>query len=337
MVKFNIMNQSDAEVISPPPKIIGSLLGGFETISNHIGLILFSVGLDILFWLGPQIRLGKVINTFLIWSDINKELQTDDFKTLMDANQEALLMIGDRFNLLTALRTFPIGIPSLMLSRSPTENPIGEVFAWQIPDLTTMLWSWLILTLLGLVLGTIYFELVSRVVLQGKIDWKKVIKEWPWFMFQVILLSIFWLAIIFAISIPLSCILPFILGSGVSTILLIIFSGILIWLLFPLIFIPHGIFVYRYSMWKSVKHSVRVIRMTLPTSVLFVLAIVVLSQGLDLLWNMISDDSWLTLVAILGHAFVATSLLAATIIYYRDAHIWTESVIQKVKLSSIKT
>ena len=331
------MNQVNEEVFPPPPKIIGSLLGGFETISNHLGLILFSVGLDILFWLGIQVRLEKVINIFLNWTGANENLGTEEFTGLMEANHEALLLIGERFNLLTTLRTFPIGIPSLMLSRSPTENPIGEVFAWQVPDSLTTLLLWLGLTLLGLILGTIYFELISQVVLQGKIEWRTAIKEWPWYLFQVILLSIFWLAVIFAISVPLSCILPFILGGGVSTILLIIFSGILIWILFPLIFIPHGIFVYRYPMWKSVKQSVRVIRMTLPTSILFVLSVVIISQGLDLLWNKIPDASWLTMVAILGHAFVATSLLAGTIVYYRDAHTWMERVIQKAKLSALKT
>jgi len=59
----------------------------------------------------------------------------------------------------------------------------------------------------------------------------------------------------------------------------------------------------------------------------------VISEGLNILWNMPPADSWLVLVGIAGHAFISASLLAASFVYYRDALTWIQKVIQKTNLS----
>jgi hypothetical protein len=75
--------------------------------------------------------------------------------------------------------------------------------------------------------------------------------------------------------------------------------------------------------------------MTLPTTSLLFLIILILSQGLDILWNIPEDQSWFLLIGVGGHAFVATSLLAASFIYYRDAVSWLHSLVHRTKLSMV--
>jgi len=100
----------------------------------------------------------------------------------------------------------------------------------------------------------------------------------------------------------------------------------LIWLIFPLLLSAHGIFVYGNNMLASVKKSFTLTRMTYPTTALLFLAVLIISQGLDILWRIPAEDSWFTLVGILGHAFVTTGLLSATFIYYRNADRWIQRV-----------
>jgi hypothetical protein len=59
--------------------------------------------------------------------------------------------------------------------------------------------------------------------------------------------------------------------------------------------------------------------MTLPYSVLFALAGLVLSQGLDMLWAIPKDTSWLAVVGVIGHAFISSGIIAAAFVFYRDA------------------
>ncbi len=85
-------------------------------------------------------------------------------------------------------------------------------------------------------------------------------------------------------------------------------------------------------MWVSVRQGARLVRMTLPKTSLLLLSILVISEGLDTLWRVPDEKSWLSLVGVAGHAFVSTGLLAASFIYYRDASQWVQRMIQQALL-----
>jgi len=103
-----------------------------------------------------------------------------------------------------------------------------------------------------------------------------------------------------------------------------------------LVFSPHGIVMHQNNFFTSVKLSALLTRKTLPTTVLFILVIFLLSKGLDILWLVPSETSWLLLVGILGHAFVTTGLLASSFVYYRDALKWMRDMVKVRKLMAIK-
>jgi len=318
---------------------VNSLLSGFDTVSNHIGLILFCILFDTLLWLGPQFRLESLLQSFINWTTSNPNLQTQELTELMQANGEVIMSLGERFNMLSFIRTFPIGIPSLMFSRSPIQNPVGSPITWQVPSIPVAFFIWTGLTIIGIGFGALFFKLVAQATLGGKIKFREAIKGWPWYFAQIFLLSIFWFAIIFAASIPIMCIIPVVIVGGINlgAIILIGYIVLLIWFLLPLVFAPHGIFTNRSSMWLSVVQSAQLTRLTLPATILFIISVVVISQGLDLLWNITEDISWITLLSIIGHAFITTSLLAASFVYYRDAQNWVTRIIQKTKFSSLNT
>ena len=75
-------------------------------------------------------------------------------------------------------------------------------------------------------------------------------------------------------------------------------------------------------------------RFTLPTSSLFVLSTFLLGIGLNFLWSVPPEDSWMMLVGIFGHAFVTTALLAASFIYYRDMTAWLEIALERFKTNT---
>jgi len=41
-----------------------------------------------------------------------------------------------------------------------------------------------------------------------------------------------------------------------------------------------------------------------------------------MLWRIPPENSWLTLIGLAGHAFVATGLISASFIYYHDTRQW---------------
>ncbi len=333
MVKLIVMNAADSQVIPAPPNLIRALLAGFDTIANHIYLILFSIGLDIILWFGPQLRLFQPFRAYLTWTTEVAQQQTPQMVGALQTGQDVLLSIAEKYNLLSALRSFPIGVPSLMAGRAPLANPLGKLANWDIQTFGMVALVWLAIVFLGMLVGTMYYSLTAQAAVTGKVSFKIALQNWPGRFFQVALLSIFWLVILFAISIPLSCVLPFLMAGGgsIGRVAIFIYGAILVWLLFPLVFSPFGIFIHQDKMWSSVMRGARIVRFTMPTTLLFALVIIVLSQGLDMLWNIPGDASWISLVGVIGHAFIAASLLASVFIYYRDAGVYVQERLEQTK------
>jgi hypothetical protein len=119
---------------------------------------------------------------------------------------------------------------------------------------------------------------------------------------------------------------PMLASGAVFVILLLSF-----WAIVPLYFTPYGIFVRRQNAFYSIFTSLRMARFTLPTSGLFVVCVLLLSTGLNYLWSVPPDDSWMKLVGIGGHAFIATALLAASFVYYRDMNVWLQTVFEQLQ------
>ncbi len=331
------MNTVTTKTLPAPPNFINSIMAGFDSITNHLGLILFPILLDFLLWLGPHLRLNTLVNSLLNMMESLPGGNSPEMVNLLQMNREMWAASGDHFNLLSILRTYPVGIPSLMVSIQPITNPIAAPYSIEVLSVRALLGIWLLLTFTGLAIGAFYFWTVAQAALSGEINWTKAVLRWPWISAQVWLLAILWLAIMVALSIPGSCIITLLTAGGLSLgrIGILIFLGMVLWLLFPLVFSSHGIFVHQRAMWDSVKEGIRMTRYTFPTTTLFIFVILVLNEGLDMLWRIPGEKSWLTIIGLAGHGFVTSGILASTFIYYRDATSWVEQVVQRIRLSSI--
>jgi len=324
------MNRDSQLTLPPAPNLIGAIRSGFDAIANHIVLILFPIALDLFLWTGPRLKLtGLIKNTsdqlFKVYS-----LQDPGMAELIQPVQEAWTLIAEQFNLLAILRTYPVGITSLLVSQLPLNSPFGILASWEIGTFGGAFLASILIALAGIVLGTFYFQAVAQAAITGDISWSKALKRWPKASLQMFYLAIMWFVLLIFITIPGSFLLSFLILSGVSygQCALFIFIGIVFWLILPLVFSPHGIVMNQNPFFTSVKVSVNLTRKTLPTTVLFILAIFLLSKGLDILWLVPAETSWLLIVGILGHAFVTTALLASSFVYYRDALRWMREIVR---------
>jgi hypothetical protein len=150
---------------------------------------------------------------------------------------------------------------------------------------------------------------------------------------QTILLSITFTVLTLVIGLPLMLILSIVLqlNEFLANILVLVLSLASMWLIVPLFFWPHGVFVRKQNFITSIITSIQMARFTLPTSSMFILVVFLLTVGLNYLWVIPPQSSWMTLFGIFGHAFVTTGLLAASFIYYRDMNIWLQKVIDRVR------
>lgn len=326
------MEVSRIENLPTPPGIINSIKAGFDMIASHITAILLPLLLNLFLWLGPRLRMNALFDSIkdeviAIWKAGG--VPAEDIQRILSWYETTIPSI----NLFWLLRTLPIGISSLLFPQQTASTPLGSPLILQVSAVSLVGWIF-ILNLLGWIGGGLYFRSVAWLAAQDKnnppIRFSRVIV-------QTVLTSIFWSILSVMILVPVFLVLAVVLQFSpfIANLLVLFLSLVSMWVVVPLFFWPHGIFLRRQNFATAIFSSVQMTRFTLPTSSMFVLTIFLLSVGLNFLWSIPPQDSWMTLVGIFGHSFVTTALLAASFVYYRDMNTWLQAVIEKLRPTAV--
>lgn len=322
------MDMQKLGTLPPPPGIFGSLRTGLDVVSNRVALILAPLALDVLLWLGPRLSVDGLLRPFIayMFEQARRGVSASDME-LFVRNQTFILDRLQDMNLLgllAKLMLFPIGISSLSAQILPPQTPFGLPEVVEVSTAPQLLGLAFFLILLSWVGGGLYFRLVSGAIPGGKeagITSARAVAE-------TFILSILWWIGLVTAFVPLvvflfilALISPLLMNAAILVILFVSF-----WLIVPLFFTPHGIFIHGQNAFFSAISSLRMVRFSLPMSGMFVLSVFILSRGLNYLWSVPTSDSWLMLVGIAGHAFITTALLAASFVYYRDMNNWLKTV-----------
>lgn len=327
------MEKTRSESLPPPPGVISSIRAGFDAIAAHLTAIFLPLAFDLFLWLGPRLSMEKLYLSILPqmiegWRILG--ISAEQIKQMIASNAEVLPEI----NLFWFLRTIPIGISSLFYGHSFPQTPLGPLSTIQVSSAGNLFGWVFLLTFVGWLGGGLYFRSVSRLVTgDDRIEPMDMGRE----LVQTILVSIFWTGVVMIIGIPVLIVLTLLASANtfIAQIAILAFSFLSMWVVVPLFFWPHGVFLKRQNVIVSVFSSLRMSRFSRPTSSMFVLTVLLLSVGLNFLWSIPAEDSWMALVGMVGHAFVATALLAASFIYYRDMNSWLQTVWERMKNNAV--
>jgi len=84
------------------------------------------------------------------------------------------------------------------------------------------------------------------------------------------------------------------------------------------IFTVPGMLQLRQPLHKALQDSILLVRVDFAGTMGLLLAVLVISQGLNFVWALPEPDSWTMLVGIGGHALVSTALTAALLVFYQE-------------------
>jgi hypothetical protein len=259
--------------LPPPPGLVASLARGFDSVANHVLVILPPVLIDLFLWLGPHLRLKSYIQPLIDRLPSLADAFPSSFPDVATV-QQAWLVFADKFNLFILLRTFPIGVTSLLSFQVPGQTPIGAPASLDAGSFLGILGWASLLILTGWLIGTLYYYWISSVALKPETNlfWKPVK--------QAILLSVIWLGLLFLLGVPLLLLLSLItfLSPFLGQIMLIVGALLLIWLAMPVFFSAHGIFALQLDAFRAILNSLRMVRFTLPNTGLFLMAFVLINQ-----------------------------------------------------------
>ncbi len=312
------MEEQKPNIPPPPPGVIQALTGGFNAVANQVALIIIPISFDVFLWMGPRLKVSALISPILA--------KLAALQPPSEASQMGMKILQDiieGMNYFATMRTFPLGIFSLMTVNLSGKNPLGARIDLEIDSLFNLFAWTVLLTIAGWVGGSLYFYLTSRAALK---DSQAPSPQRS--LLQAVLLSLMLSFLLTLLSLPLGMLT--VIGS--MSFLANFFTVLLIfWIGMPIFFSSHAIFLDGRNAFASIQHSFRVVRFAMPSLGWFALAALLISQGMDLLWRVPPAESWMTLVGIFGHAFISTSLLAASFIYFRNLSAWVDSALEWLK------
>jgi len=327
------METSQESRLPPPPGLITSLQAGFDAIASHVYLILVPLALDLFLWLGPHVRIQELMRPLLRGMAVvlsQGGMSSGDMAIL----QRSLQDFSQGFNMVALVHTLPIGIPSLNYGRTLLDTPLRPPLLIEVNSLAAFALAWVGLTLAGWIAASLFYHWIAETTAPARRPGG--LGRMANSLVQGGLLCGLWALVVLLAGIPISLFIGVLAAINVALAQLALLLGLFafMWVL-PLIFFSgHGIFAYQQNLFQSIGTAFRMIRFTLPSSALFILSALLISQGLVFLWRVPPADSWLTMVGIAGHAFVTTALLAASFIYFRNINSWLQILFDRMRVQS---
>lgn len=309
MVESNFVDSTE------PIGVFKAISQGFDRVAARPLLIVPPLLLDLLLWLGPHIRISSLLEEL---ADSLRQLEG-----VLVGGAElvpgGLELMVERFNLVSALSTIPVGVPSVMAGRMPLTSPLGAGPDFEVVDPVQVVLIWLLLTVAGLAIGAYYQLWIAAAVAPEAQLARGWVAGLRLIGFGVMLFIGGLLAggsVLLAIAVA-TLILP-LLGTGVF------FLGfaLLFWMAVYLVFTPHGIIRYDLGVFRAAIESFAVVRWNLLGTVGFLIVALSAYWLTNLIWGLPGEGTWFALLAVIGHAFVSTMLLAGSYSFYQGRREW---------------
>jgi len=311
------------------PGVIESLSEGFAQINRVLWVILFPIGLDILLWRAPRLSAAPLASR---WLGFIGELMAQyggkpaaagagplDAQSLEMARRWVEgSPLYDLLSLLTwnlANASVPTVVPSQRL------DPTGVV---EVDGLLLVFGLAVALQLIGLVLGCVYLGLIGQQVRDGQSDVRRLgTKVWRYWLSAVGFIGVV-LGVILAISVPLSLIVG-VLTLVAPVLAAVIYGAVMVsavfagvWMLLYLFFLVDAIVVGDLGPLAAARSSILVVRRHFGASLGLVGLILLISLGMQVIWTALARQPWGLVLAIVGNAYIASGLVAASMLFYRN-------------------
>jgi hypothetical protein len=330
-----------SQLPKPPLGVLSALRAGFTAVNNRLELALFPLLLDLFLWLGPKLSLKPLAESTSqalgqasasMTAALQQQLEYSAATQMAQFFDQWRLMVnavGDAVNMFATLRTAPLGVPAL-ITTMPDSLPAGiPQPVWMVSDPLLALALAVSLSLAGFFLGAVYFNCIAQQIRAQRVDLGLLLKQvWgDWVRL-----------VLFAVLIPLaaSLVLVPLLVVGVLVALVspplgafLMLGGavtVIMWGVLYLGFTLPGIILLRRGLFGAMWDSARVVRWSVPGTIALYTVLYLISAALNLVWNLVSPNSWVTLAALAGHALVATALVAACFVFYQDRLRWWQEM-----------
>jgi hypothetical protein len=306
-----------------PLGTLACLKMGFEVVARNPALILTPLLVDLFLWLGPRLSIAPIVRAVRVFVNqwVLTDLSSPEVSEAAATIDQVLSEVARTFDLFSALRPAPlVGVPVLMPYRVTTDQPFGVRPEMLVHSVGGMMGWTLLLMAVGLALTALYLQGVGRRVIDETEAPLPGPKSPPAVWIQFLKLGALLLALLIVFSTGFSFVLTLVgmVSMAVAGILMTLAFSSVLFIGVHLIFAVPGIVQLRRGPLRAIRESLILARSDFMNVLLLLGLVLLISQGLNVVWSLPDPGSWSTAVGLAGHAFVSTGLTAALFIFYQE-------------------
>jgi hypothetical protein len=332
--------------------VIDAISAGLNQTWRRPWLILIPAMIDFWLWLGPRISIEPLVqrslrNTEQLLQMMFTPAQLAGTDSIWQVLREGVATAGAQMNLADGITGGWLGAPSVLSTLQFTRMtfitdlvPAPAGLARQVPHMaalpirgipimidrtSTLLLVLAAAWLIGQLLLAFYMLLAggSRTPAGESTSWRGL-KGYLRLALRLSVFSILLGLVVLVLWMPLgfAMLMWTISNSSVLGLLVLLFGGVALWLtmwfLLALFFVNEGILLDHQPLGRSLAVSVALVHRNFGAAIGLAALVNLLIYGFRIIWDVLGQWPVGTVVAILGNAYLATSLLLATFAFFES-------------------
>ncbi len=312
-----------ARVEAAPTGVIDTLTAGYAAINRRPWVLLLPIGVDLVLWLGPQVSISPMVQPLLaglaVWvrRATLRGAASPDLQQQYDAFRQSLMPLTDSTNALMLLGHGPLGLPGVATLLG-VGGPFSFVSGW-VDGLLLLAGTFAG----GMLLGGFFRGLIAQQVRDGRAEPIQVGRRVPRDVLRVVSLLLVLLGAFALLGLPILLLVaaaaivapPVAVMAFVAAVVAALFIEV------HLFFAVDAIFVSRVGPLAAIQRSVVVVRRWLASTLGLILLSWLILMGMDRVWELLANqlvEPYGVLLSVLGNAYIASGLVAASMIFYKE-------------------
>lgn len=307
-------NPQGASQEAPLPGVIDTLGEAFALLVSRPWAILPVVAVDLLVSFGPRITLKPFVDTIGPASQYDGVARTlvQDLEAVSDLNATGFVALGSPLARMPALTNDALGA-----------DVAPGMLAGTVSSLPVLVLGFVVLVLIALSFICVAWHrmLLQQAVVQAPVTRRTLLP--PGVLPQtgrLVGLAVTLSALLVLVTLPivLMSVASAVIGLGGSGLLVLLASLPLAWSLLFFAFSVPAMVMDDLGVMAGLRASFQVVRTYFWATVRFTLVTLIIGIGLLVIFQALSSSVPGLLLAVTGNAFIASGMLAATMLFYRD-------------------
>jgi hypothetical protein len=287
---------------------VDSLSAGFGVVNGQPWIILIPVLLDLFFLFGPRVSIAPIVSQIVTQPSFTRAFGADATAPAITFAEEANLL-----GLLSpAGVTLPTIVPALRIARGSfmfLDSAGGAVLLA------------LAAILGGSLLGCVYRAILAQQARDGELSPLSLLREAvvAWYRLLVLVVLLFTAGIVVIFPLAFLAALASLATAAATAVMTAIVVTVALAAQLYLFFAPDAIFISRVGPIQAIRRSVEVVHAGVWSALTLAILITVILVGTGQVWiALASQASWGLALGIVGNAYIASGLVAASMLFYRE-------------------